>query len=51
MIFQGLVFDVLSVNDYQEMIDRGWRRSGRLVVTFHRYLLQIFQRKRQKVSN
>ena len=27
--FQGLVFETLSVYDYQDLIDRGWRRSGR----------------------
>ena len=28
-IMQGLIFDQLTVGDYQNMIDRGWRRSGR----------------------
>ena len=28
-IVQGLIFDQLTVGDYQNMIDRGWRRSGR----------------------
>jgi len=28
---QGLIFDQLTVGDYQNMIDRGWRRSGRYV--------------------
>ena len=27
--FQGLVFETLSVYEYQDLIDRGWRRSGR----------------------
>jgi len=28
---QGVIFDQLSVEDYQVLLDRGWRRSGRYV--------------------